>query len=433
MSNATSAASSSSASGSQSARIPSPVPTVSGEGRYGENITYPNSLHPNPYQLLHIFNSKQYNDQIRAAADQHNRLEPCIKSPFFLRTQHKLFERVIESCSLEIANQVMYACNYKLGLIPEKCRSTLIPSPSASSTDSDEEPMGMDTPVPTSTIPRVSSLDSPPNQSPAVADSPALPIPPLNQTAPSFILTPLPIPTSSLRSSLSTLPPHYDPELKPPSTPEVFRRLRPQFLLRVEHIPAVGGEDTLVGHEDEDEERENQTPENNNAPPTLRLRNPTPVPTPMTQLIDCVSALCVDWSAISPDIAHSTCVGDASQLNLVIHLATALTNEGLAALRVERLIRAQTLCRMIAIMTMNHTTISEENVDELAQEYDRDAQLLFVRADPRKVRLLSVEERLAMGWQPPSDVPPTPRLGTMDDMPDTSYDYDTELYGDSES
>ncbi|ESK81707.1 hypothetical protein Moror_15836 [Moniliophthora roreri MCA 2997] len=332
----------------------------------------------------------------------------------------------------------MYACNYKLGLagpvtIPEKCRSTLIPSPSASSTDLDEEPTGTDIPVLTSIIPGASSLGSPPNQSPAAVDSPALPIPSPNPSTPSFILTPLPIPTSSLRSSLSTPPPHYDPELRPPSTPEIFRRLRPQFLPRVEHIPAVGGEDAPVEHEDEDEERENRIPENDDAPPTLKLRSLTLVPTPMTQLIDHISALCADWSAILPNIAHSTCVADASQLNLVIRLATAPTNEGLAALCVEGLIRAQTLCRMITIMTMNHTTISEESVDELAQEYDRDAQLLFVGTDPQKVRLLSVEERLAMGWQPPSDIPLTPQLETMDDMPDMSYDYDAELYGDGES
>ncbi|ESK83091.1 hypothetical protein Moror_6074 [Moniliophthora roreri MCA 2997] len=116
MSNATATASSSSASSSQSARVPSPVPTVSGEGRYGENITYPNGLKPNPYQLLHLFNSRQYNDQIQAAADQHNQLELCVKSLFFLRTQQKLFKRIVESCSLEIANQVMYACNYQLGI-----------------------------------------------------------------------------------------------------------------------------------------------------------------------------------------------------------------------------------------------------------------------------------------------------------------------------
>ncbi|ESK82458.1 hypothetical protein Moror_8556 [Moniliophthora roreri MCA 2997] len=59
MSNASATASSSSAAGSQSARIPSPVPTVSGEGRYRENITYPNGLKPNPYQLLHLFNTEQ--------------------------------------------------------------------------------------------------------------------------------------------------------------------------------------------------------------------------------------------------------------------------------------------------------------------------------------------------------------------------------------
>uniref|UniRef100_A0A0W0G394 Reverse transcriptase domain-containing protein n=1 Tax=Moniliophthora roreri TaxID=221103 RepID=A0A0W0G394_MONRR len=415
MSNATSAASSSSASGSQPARVPSPVPTVSGEGRYGENILYPNGLHPNPYQLLHLFNSEQYDNQIRAAADQHNQLEPCVKSLFFLRTQRKLFERIVESCSLEIVNQVMYACNYKMGLagpitIPEKCQSTLIPSPSASSTNLDEEPMGMDTLVPTSTISGVSSPDSCPNLSPAAADSLALPIPPPNPTTPSFILTPLPIPTSSLRSSLSTPPPHYSPELRPPLTPEIFRHLRPQFLPKVEHIPVVGGEGMLEERKDEDTEQENRIPENDDAPPTLKLRSPTPLPTPMTQLVARVSALCADWNAISPDIAHSTCAVDASKLSLDIHLATAPTNEGLAALHVEGLIR--------------------ENVEELMQEYDRDAQLLFVGADLRKTRLLSVEERLAMGWQPPSEFPPMPRLGTVDDMPDTSYDYNTELYGD---
>uniref|UniRef100_A0A0W0FG63 Reverse transcriptase-rnase h-integrase n=1 Tax=Moniliophthora roreri TaxID=221103 RepID=A0A0W0FG63_MONRR len=165
----------------------------------------------------------------------------------------------------------------------------------------------------------------------------------------------------------------------------------------------------------------------------------------MTQLIDCVSALCADWSTISPDIARSTCVADASRLSLDIHLVTAPTNEGLAALHAEGLIRAQTLCRMVAIMTMNGGTMtsptrtSVENVEKLVEEYDRDAQLLFVGADPQKVRLLSVEERQAMGWQPISDLPVTPwmededEMLEMDDRPDTSYDYDTELYGDGES
>ncbi|ESK85057.1 hypothetical protein Moror_15691 [Moniliophthora roreri MCA 2997] len=242
--------------------------------------------------------------------------------------------------------------------------------------------MGTDTPVLTSTTLGVSSPDSPPNRCPAAVDSQPLPIPPPNPTTPSFILTPLLIPTSSLRSSLSTPPPHYGPELRLPSTPEIFRCLRPQFLQKVEHIPVVGGEVTPAEYEDD--ERENQIPENDDAPPTLKLRSPTPVLTPMMQLVDCVSALCADWSAISPDIARSTCVVDASRLSLDIHLATAPTNKGLAALRAEGLIRAQTLCQMITIMTMSPTKISEENVETMAQEYDRDAQLLFVRADPQK-------------------------------------------------
>ncbi|ESK85183.1 hypothetical protein Moror_17161 [Moniliophthora roreri MCA 2997] len=266
---------------------------------------------------------------------------------------------------------------------------------------------------------RVSSPDSLLNQSLAAASSPPLPIPPPNPTPASFILTPLPILTSSLRSSLSTPPPHYSPELQPLSTSEIFRHLRPQFLQKVEHIPAVGGEVAPEEYEgeDEDDEQENQIPENNNAQPTLRSRNPTPAPTPMTQLVDCVSALCADWNAISPDIARTT----------------ALTNKGLTALCIEGLIRAQTLCQMIAIMMMSLTTISEENVETLEQEYDRDAQLLFVGADPQKAQLLLVEEWLAMGWQPPLDFPPTPRLGMVDDMLDTSYDYNMELYGDGES
>uniref|UniRef100_A0A0W0EZN1 Reverse transcriptase-rnase h-integrase n=1 Tax=Moniliophthora roreri TaxID=221103 RepID=A0A0W0EZN1_MONRR len=452
MSNASSATSSSSLAGSQSARNPSPVPTVSGEGRYGKNITFPNGLKPNLYQLLHLFNTEQYDDQIRSAANQHNQLEPCVKSLFFLRTQRKLFERIVESCSLEIANQVMYACNYQLGLegpitIPERCQNTLIPSPSASSTVSDDEQTGTDIPIPISTTTEASSLDSLTNPWAAKSDSPPLPVPPPIPTMPSFILTPLPILTSSIRSSQSTLLPALSLNLRPPLTPEIFRRLKPQFHPRVEHIPVVGEEVALAESEDvvKDEDRENRTPKNVEDPPIVSLRSPTPAPTPMMQLVDCVSALCADWSAISPDIAHSTCVADASRLGLDIHLDTALTNEGLATLRVEGLIRAQTLCRMVAVMTMSETittnpmTISEGNVEMLVKEYDQDAQLLFVGADPKKVRLLSVEERQAMGWQPVSNTPATPMMEVEDEMPedddrpDTSYDYDTELYGDRES
>uniref|UniRef100_A0A0W0GE57 Reverse transcriptase-rnase h-integrase n=1 Tax=Moniliophthora roreri TaxID=221103 RepID=A0A0W0GE57_MONRR len=396
MSNVSPAASSSSLAGSQPTRDQSSVPTVSGEGRYGEAITYPNGLKPNPYQLLHLFNTEQYDDQIQNAADQHNRLEPCVKT---------------------------------------------------SSTDSDDEPTGTGTPVPTSTTLGASSLGSPLNPPTMQLDPLPLPVPPPNPTAPSFILTPLPLLTSNLRSSRSTRSPPLDLNLQPLPTPEIFRRLKPQFHQRVEYIPAVGGEVILVESEDvaEDEEQENRIPESVEDPPTLKLRSPTPVPTPMTQLVDCVSALCADWSAISPDIARSTCVADASRLSLDIHLATAPTNKGLAVLHTDGLIRAQTLCRMVAVMTMNGgtmmspTTTSAENVEMLMEDYDRDAQLLFVGADPKKVRMLSVEERLAMGWQPSSDIPATPRLGAVDEMPDiddrpdTSYDYDTELYGDRES
>ncbi|ESK87521.1 hypothetical protein Moror_2040 [Moniliophthora roreri MCA 2997] len=321
MSNATASSSSSSSSSSQSSRGPSSVSTVSGEGQYGENITYQNRLHPNLYQLLHLFNSEQYDDQLRAAGDQHNRLEPVIKSLFFLQSQCRLFEKIIDSCNLEIANQVMYTCNYRIGLegpitIPEHCQNTLIPSPSPSSTDSDDKLMETATPVPTSMTLTASSHDSPLNPEPSK-----------NGSCPESL--PLPVPITPLPEISN---------LRPPPTPEVFRLLKPQFHQEVDVIPAVGGEGLSEEDKDVDEDRENQTPSNDEDPPLLNLRPPTPIPTPMTQLVNCVSALCADWNAISPAIAHSTCVADASQLNLGIHLHTALTNEGLAKLHVEGLV-----------------------------------------------------------------------------------------------
>ncbi|ESK83154.1 hypothetical protein Moror_15001 [Moniliophthora roreri MCA 2997] len=128
-----------------------------------------------------------------------------------------------------------------------------------------------------------------------------------------------------------------------------------------------------------------------------------------------------------------TCVADASKLNLDIHLATVLSNKGLAILCTEGLIRVQMLCRMIAVMTMSPTKISEESAEALVDEYNRDAQLLFVGADPQKVRLLSVEEQEAIGWQLTFDVPATLVMRTVDEMPDTSYDYDDKLYSNGES
>ncbi|ESK88708.1 hypothetical protein Moror_3009 [Moniliophthora roreri MCA 2997] len=151
----------------------------------------------------------------------------------------------------------------------------------------------------------------------------------------------------------------------------------------VEHIPMVGGEVAPGESEDavEDKEWENRTPENDDAPPMLSLGGLTPALTLMMKLVDHSSALCADWNAISPDIAHSTCVADASKLSLDIHLATVLSNEGLAALCAEGLIWVQMLCRMITVMMMSPMKISEENAEALVEGYDRDAQLLFVGAD----------------------------------------------------
>uniref|UniRef100_A0A0W0FHI8 Reverse transcriptase-rnase h-integrase n=1 Tax=Moniliophthora roreri TaxID=221103 RepID=A0A0W0FHI8_MONRR len=363
MSNAAASSSSSSTSSSQPSGGLSPVPTVSGEGHYGENITYQHGLHLNPYQLLHIFNSRQYDDQLRAAV---------------------------------------------------------------SSTDSDDKLMATDTLTPTSMIPEASSPDSPPN-------------PGLSQTnsRPELLLLPVRPPNPSL----------------PPPTPQVFRHLKPQFHHEVDVIPAVGGADP--SEEDKDEDRENQTPSNDEDLPTLSLRSPTLLPTPMTQLVDRISALCADWYAILPGIAHSTCVADASQLSLDIHLHTALTNKGLAELHIKGLVQVQTLCQMIAVMTMNLTRISEENAERSIYDSGGDADFLFVGTDLWKVQRFdvgsSVYERMAVGWQPTGDgltipvplstnetqdvtreVPSTPMLRSIDEMPDTLYNYDTELYRDGE-
>uniref|UniRef100_A0A0W0FEX3 Uncharacterized protein n=1 Tax=Moniliophthora roreri TaxID=221103 RepID=A0A0W0FEX3_MONRR len=157
----------------------------------------------------------------------------------------------------------------------------------------------------------------------------------------------------------------------------------------------------------------------------------------MTQLVDCVSALCVDWSAILPEIAHSTCVSDASKLSLGILLEAALTTEGLAGLRVERLIRVLALCRTIVIMTMNLTTTSMENSDKETAGDNRDTDFMFIGSDPQKVgrfmEYLSVEERERQGWQPRWSMPVALVLKDLDDMPDTPHDYDAELYKDGES
>uniref|UniRef100_A0A0W0FZ63 Uncharacterized protein n=1 Tax=Moniliophthora roreri TaxID=221103 RepID=A0A0W0FZ63_MONRR len=293
----------------------------------------------------------------------------------------------------------------------------------------------MGTLVQMSVTPEVLSSGSPLSHKLLKTDSPPLPVRPPNPQpmTPSFILSPLPLPTSSQKSNqVST-----NPFLQPPSTPKVFRRLKPQFHHAIETIPAVSRKDQYEEDMDEDGDIENQTLSNDDNPPTMSLRSLTPLPTPMMQLVDCVSALCVDWNAISPEIAHSTCVADASRLSLRIHLGTALTNEGLATLHIDGLVQVQTLCQMIAVMMMNLTATSGESVEEIGGNNDRDVKLMFVRVDLQKVGrfsgLLSIDERVASGWQPTLDVPATPMLRSVDEMPNTLEDYDTELYGDGES
>uniref|UniRef100_A0A0W0F1F5 Putative reverse transcriptase-rnase h-integrase n=1 Tax=Moniliophthora roreri TaxID=221103 RepID=A0A0W0F1F5_MONRR len=464
MSNATAAASSSSASSSQPARVPSPVPTVSEEGRYRENITYLNGLKPNPYQLLHLFNSGQYDNQIRAAADQHNRLEPCIKSLFFLRTQRKLSERIVESCSLKIANQVMYTCNYQLGLAGPIMVLSTFPYHPHLSMPPPADPRAMSEypdPLSFSLLDRLGQrTDGNGYPCPNINDTQSLVSrltsePLVDEMRLSTIANSTPDPVDTLIYPDPTPDPDVKPKIEPTNPTD---SPQPRSLTTVEHIPTVGGEVILEGSEDEVEveEQENQTLENDNIPPMLSLRSPTPAPTPMMKLVDHVSALCADWSAISPDIAHSTCAVDASKLNLDIHLATALTSEGLAELHVEGLVRVQTLCRMITVMTMNLTKILEENAEKSIHDSRGNVDFLFIGTDLRKVQRFevgsSVYGRMAAGWQPDgdrSDIPTpqsvdetaetveemlnTPMLRSIDEMPDMLYDYNAELYGDGES
>ncbi|ESK81365.1 hypothetical protein Moror_3738 [Moniliophthora roreri MCA 2997] len=93
------------------------------------------------------------------------------------------------------------------------------------------------------------------NDSPPPLMRPLNPLP----TTPSFILTPLPIPTSNLRSSWPITPPPENPHPQAPSTLAVFRHLRPQFHPEVEIVPAVSGEVPSEMQEDknEDEDEEN--------------------------------------------------------------------------------------------------------------------------------------------------------------------------------
>ncbi|ESK80780.1 hypothetical protein Moror_8511 [Moniliophthora roreri MCA 2997] len=178
------------------------------------------------------------------------------------------------------------------------------------------------------------------------------------------------------------------------SLPAVFECLNPWFHPETKIMLTVGRE---VHKEDlEDKDRENQILSNVDVPLKLNLWPLTPVLTLITRLIDCVSALRADWSAISPETACSTCVSDASKLSLGILLEAALTTKGLAGLCVEELIRVLALCQTIAIMMMNLTTILMENSDEETAGDNRDTDFLFVGSDPQKVGrfmgYLSVEE-----------------------------------------
>uniref|UniRef100_A0A0W0F478 Uncharacterized protein n=1 Tax=Moniliophthora roreri TaxID=221103 RepID=A0A0W0F478_MONRR len=79
--------------------------------------------------------------------------------------------------------------------------------------------------------------------------------------------------------------------------------------------------------------------------------------------MDHASALCANWTTISPKTAQATFAGDASTMHLDISLQGALSADGLHDFQMEGLVWIVVLCRTITIMMMMDTTIMTENND----------------------------------------------------------------------
>uniref|UniRef100_A0A0W0FD07 Uncharacterized protein n=1 Tax=Moniliophthora roreri TaxID=221103 RepID=A0A0W0FD07_MONRR len=300
------------------------------------------------------------------------------------------------------------------------------------STDSDNELMEMDIP----------DLPSRSNSPPPLHRLPN-PLP----TMPSFILNPLPILTLSRKSS----PPSKESLLSTPSStaPTV------QFHLQVKNIVVARGRE---------EDKENKPPQSLHQsmleiPDNPQWSDRLPPPMPSEMWMDHASALCANWTAISPETSQAIFVGDASTMRLDISLRGALSTDGLRDFCMEGLVQIVVLCQTIIIMMMTDMTITTESDDRtfVVDTNTERREFLFMGVNPKKVRLVDVkkgvEERMIEGWQPgPSRVQMmmggkseqiSDRPEECDDRPDNdvvpgwapeeSQDYDSELYGDRES
>ncbi|ESK92912.1 hypothetical protein Moror_9047 [Moniliophthora roreri MCA 2997] len=263
------------------------------------------------------------------------------------------------------------------------------------STDSDDELMGMGIPDLSSETDSLPPLTQPPNLLP---------------TMPSFILNPLPI---LMLNQKSNTPSKESPDLTLSSTISAI-----QFSPHVKEGVAAG---------EGEKEEENKLPPSLH-PSTLKMpikhqqNNRLPPLMPVETWIDCTSALCVNWTAISPETAQATFVSNASTMCLDISLQGVQSRDGLHNFHMEGLVQIVVLCQTIMIMMMTGTTIMTENDDRtfIVNTEQEHREFMFIEVNPKKP-----EASLA---QPAMEEEEMVGL-----TPDESQEYDTELYGDGES
>uniref|UniRef100_A0A0W0GCL3 Uncharacterized protein n=1 Tax=Moniliophthora roreri TaxID=221103 RepID=A0A0W0GCL3_MONRR len=173
--------------------------------------------------------------------------------------------------------------------------------------------------------------------------------------------------------------------------------------------------------------------------PTEAGEGRSPPPTPSEMWMDCASALCANWTAISPETAQATFAGDASTMHLDISLQGALSTDGLHNFCMEGLVWIVVLCQTITIIMMMDTTVTMENDDQvfvINTDTER-REFLFMGVNPKKVRLVDikkgVEERMMEGWQPGSSQAEVTTGMELDRTPDKSQKYDNKSYNEGES
>uniref|UniRef100_A0A0W0G1R1 Uncharacterized protein n=1 Tax=Moniliophthora roreri TaxID=221103 RepID=A0A0W0G1R1_MONRR len=126
---------------------------------------------------------------------------------------------------------------------------------------------------------------------------------------------------------------------------------------------------------------------------------------PSEMWMDCASALCVNWTTISPETARATFAGDASSMCLDISLQGVCSEDGLCDFHMKGLVQIVVLFQTITIMMMTDTTITIENNNWsfIVETEGERREFLFMGVNPKKVWLADVkkgvEERMKKGWQ----------------------------------